>query len=516
MTKPDESFLPEQVEEQIDMLARREKMSQSSNARLLDHLRAIYQEDEEIVNLVWTRLAERASERQSEPAQPLNTQSRLLRLAEENSQERPRFMQSSFNEKPQKRKRLRWLEMLAAVLVVALLIGGMTFLLRNKPSALSSGKSATPTPGVTPSATPDPVTGSSAGIYVTTNNGIDRIDRATGKVIWHAGSGVTGSLLVEGEIVIFSGGNEIDAGKSNFYVEAVSATNGHQIWRSAYGTVYNLQGVNGVVAVSSCPADVSQTSLCTLDGLRTSDGQKLWSYPSSLGTIWEGYQDGVVYGVSYTNFFALHLSNGTPIWQKTLQMPYQEANITPYISGQELYFSTCNQMKQTPLYQSCYFFAFNATNGVELWHEPLSNSGGLSSTIPVVMDGVVYVATFQGIIYAFNATNGASLWTYPAGAPIISAPLASQGILYVEVQTNQTSARLLAFKINGTQHTLFWSQKVNVVESIGNIGSLELENGLIYQVDANNNLLAVNASNGKQAPGYHLTVGSIGSFVFVS
>ncbi len=517
MTKHDESFLPAEVEEQIDMLARPENLSQSSNARLLDYLRAIYQEDEEIVNLVWTRLTARAAERRSAPAQPLNAQGRLLHLAEEHSQKGPQLMQSSLNEKPQKRKRLRWLEMLAAVLVVALLVGGMTFLLRSKQSALGSGGPATPasTPSIAASAIPSPVAGNPAGLYVTTNNGIDRIDRATGKVIWHAGSGITGSLLVEGETVIFSGGSEIDAGRSNYYVEAVSAADGHPFWRSAYGTVYNLQGANGVVAVSSCPADSSQT--CTIDGLRTSNGQKLWSYPSTQGTIWESYQDGVLYGVSYTDFFALHLSNGTPIWQKTLQAyPGQEANITPYISGEELYFSTCDHTKQTPGYQSCLFFAFSAMSGTELWHKPLSSSGGLSSTIPAVMDGVVYVATFQGTIYAFNATNGVSLWTYPAGGPIINELLASQGVLYAEVQISQTNARLLALKISGAQHASLWSQNVNVVESFENFNSLVLENGVIYQVDANNNLLAFNASNGERAPGYHFSVGTVGSFVFVS
>ncbi len=320
--------------------------------------------------------------------------------------------------------------------------------------------------------------------------------------------------------MIFSGGNTIGPNDySNYYVEAVNAANGHRLWQKPYdGIVYNFQGANGIVAVNSCPADFSSSSPCRIEGLKTSNGQRLWSYPSSLGSIWDTYRDGVIYGVSYTKFFAIKLTTGAPLWQKTLQKyPNQEATIRPFVSGKELYFSTCNETKQTPTYQQCYFFAFNATSGEELWHRQIKNSGGLSSTIPTVMDGVVYVASIQGPIYAFDAANGTLLWTYAINGYVFNDLLSSQGILYAGVQINQTTVHLLALKVSRALHSPAWSQSINTSESPNDTDVASLEGELLYVLDSHNNLLAFNAANGRKAPGFSPAVkGNIGSFTFVS
>jgi outer membrane protein assembly factor BamB len=516
MSKFDEQFLPERVDEQIDALAHSgEDIAQSPGSRLLAELQAIYQEDEEIVRLVWKRLAGHTASKES--AQQAEVDSRALHRTQEHAQKGPQTMQSSLTPKPQKRKRSHWLEILAAVLAVVILVGGMALLLKSRQSSLAGGHASTPTPAAR-TASPTAVV-SASGLYLTTSNGIYRVDRSSGKVVWHVSSGITNSLLVEGNIVIFSGGDTAGPGNySNYYVEAVNAENGHRIWRQPYDMVYTLLGANGIVVVDSCPADFSSASPCTIDGLKTSDGHKLWSYPSALGSIWDTYQDGVIYGVSYKNFFALKLSTGTPLWQKTLQKyPNQEATIKPFVSGKELYFSTCNETKQTPTYLQCYFFAFNAASGEELWHRQIKNSGGLSSTVPTVMDGVVYVASMQGPIYALDAATGAVLWTYPLNGYIFNDLLSSQGMLYAEVQVNPTTALLLALKVSRSLHSPVWSQSVSLTESPENTEMLSLQGELIYQLDSHNNILAFNAANGHKAPGFHpAATGSIGSFTFVS
>ncbi len=507
MSKRDEHFVPEQVDEQIDALTQLGKTSPSPTARLVANLRVVYQEDEEIVKQVWTRLAQPDEERRRTNARQRNAQDQLLSIRREG---------------PQKRKHFRWLETLAAVLVVGILVGSLAFLFESKQSLSGSAGPSTSTPHMyTPTPGSPSATSGSSGLYLTTSDGIDRIDRSTGKLVWHVGSGLISSLLVEGGIVIFSGGNTISLDYSNYYVEAVDVVSGHQLWRKAYGTVYDLQGANGMIAVSSCrpaPTNSPSAAPCTIDGLKTSNGQRLWSHPSAQGTIWERYQNGVIYGISYTDFFALHLANGTPLWQNTLQKyPSQEASSTPFISGTGLYFASCNSTKQTAGYGTCDLFAFNAINGAELWHALVSNSWGLSAAIPTVMDGVVYVASAQGTIYAFNAATGTPLWTYHAGGLILNPLLSSQGLLYAEVGVNNTTAHLLALKVIGSSYSVGWSQTLHLPAGTPPSNPTILENNLIYILNSNNDILAFQADNGEQGPDYHPPVSApIGSFMFVS
>lgn len=62
---------------------------------------------------------------------------------------------------------------------------------------------------------------------------------------------------------------------------------------------------------------------------------------------------------------------------------------------------------------------------------------------------------------------------------------------------------------------LLWSRSIDVVERIGNINLFTLENGLIYRLAMNNNILAFQAATGAPAQGYHPAVAALGSFIFV-
>ena len=418
MSQHDDLFRPEQVDEQIDVLRRE---TTSFDAHLIANLHKVCAEDDAIIEQVWTRLAHQAVQRRSSSTDAGNDARQRLYMEQE-LQKGPQPMSSSLNDPKPKRKRTRWLELLAAVIIIGVLIGGMAFLLASRQSSsLGSGSSPTATPtSVLPPVTPTtPANSSSGSLYLTTSDGIDRVDLTTGKIIWHAGSGLTGGLLVEQGIIIFAGGDTVGPGNtSNYYLEAVSAASGTKLWRKAYGPVYSLQGENGIVAVSSCSPD----GACSIDGLKTSNGSQLWSYPSAQGTIWQLYQGGVVYGISYSHIFALTLSGGHLLWQKTLTNN-QEGNFNPLISGSGLYFVSCNATKQTPGYETCTLFALNISSGAELWHRPFSSSIG---AIPTLTNGVVYVASFQGTIYAFNASTGRPLVSY-ATRGTITNPLLSSG-----------------------------------------------------------------------------------------
>src|SRR5260370_16239657 len=101
---------------------------------------------------------------------------------------------------------------------------------------------------------------------------------------------------------------------------------------------------------------------CHLYGISADTGARFWSYDLPQGNAWIALQNGVLYGVSYTSYFALNASTGVPLWQKSLlQYTDQEANMTPVVSGNVLSFASCNVTKQSRASPASYPYSFNPT-----------------------------------------------------------------------------------------------------------------------------------------------------------
>ena len=505
MSEPEHSFLPELIDEQTDTFS---QAVQESDARLISYLYKMYKEDREIVERVEERLAAYRAAKLKDVTEQTEGYSRSQPTLRENWRKGPQLMKPLPQELSQQRKRARFLEMLVAVLVIAILVGSMAFVFRTRQSSQGSHVSSTPTT-VTEKSTPQPTSTVSGqkGLYITTRDGIDRIDSlATGKVLWHAGSGLTQNALVDQGIVIFSGGDTFGANSSNFYIEAVNASNGNVIWRLPYGLVYTIGGAKGIVYVSNC----SLAGPCSIDALQISNGHKLWSHSSSQGPIWELFQDGVVYGISYSDFFALNATTGVPLWQQTLQKyPYQEANMTPVVAGGAMYFSSCNTTKQTGTYLACYLFAFNANSGAELWHVPYNSMSTSVMAPPAVLDGVVYAASLNGVLRAYNAQTGDLLWTYSTGGNIYNSLVSQSGLVYVEVQEDASTMRLLALKVSSTSHSIAWSKNIHLTAGKPDGIGPDIQQDQLYLLDSDNNLLAFQAATGDHAQTYHPQVAAI-------
>ena len=57
-------------------------------------------------------------------------------------------------------------------------------------------------------------------------------------------------------------------------------------------------------------------------------------------------------------------------------------------------------------------------------------TGGQVWSSPAVIDGVVYVGSFDGSFYALNSSTGSMLWSFPTGGEVYSSPAISNGIVY--------------------------------------------------------------------------------------
>ncbi len=146
MPEEEKLFQPEQVEEQIERLTRAQsqQIPQSSDSRLISDLRQVYAEEQEIVEQVWAQLSAHAAQKRQASADGQTIQSRSRPNIPEGRLKGPQTMQKAVYEKRPRNTFIRMLQLSAAILVVATLVGGMVLLLHNVRQPTTGGL-ATPT-----------------------------------------------------------------------------------------------------------------------------------------------------------------------------------------------------------------------------------------------------------------------------------------------------------------------------------------------------------------------------------
>jgi outer membrane protein assembly factor BamB len=447
-------------------------------------------------------------------------------------------MDRRFPQQPPERRRVPFIRMLIVGLLLVILVlasvtatvlvllytGHLTRFSASTPPA------ATSAPGQTPSPASIPVVQGS--LYTAATGSLTRIDLQTGKVMWTINATDPSPPLVMGQTLFFD-----NQDSSNSFLEAASVEAGRQLWRNQKYPSGFLLGTNNMLYDSTC--DLYATSdPCHLYGINASTGARLWSYDLPGGNAWIALQNGVLYGVSYTSYFALNASTGVPLWQKDLfRYTDQEANMTPVVSGNVLSFASCNVTKQSHGFPGCYLYAFKADTGDELWH--ISTTSSIQAT-PTIMDGVVYAGAINGTIYALNEQNGTRLWTSSVGGTV-GQVRSFMGMVYVEIiGADGQTVHVEAF--DATTHSTRWGQSgytaifkphgwpahklpldtmIPLVEHFPATAlsggpadnPFVLDHGLIYIHSRSNIIDVLSATNGGQVAEYTVTgVASISGF----
>lgn len=355
--------------------------------------------------------------------------------------------------------RLLWGGIVLVLFVLAGTLAVVLLLTTSHPSAHASGGAPTPTPTI-PSGTPTPVPPRPYGsLYLATPGSVARLHLHSDQVAWSVSASAPSTPIVVGQTLFFE-----NMDPTNSFLEAVNVQTGAVLWSNSQEPTGFLLASEGEVYDSYCNMNVTSDP-CHLDGLNALTGALLWSYDLPNGNAWIALQHGVLYGVSYGNYFALNAITGVPLWQQTLAN-YQEAAATPAINEGVLAFSTCDTNKLTPDYGSCDLVATNASTGAVLWQQAVTSP---ITTTPSIQLGVVYAGDANGTLEALNALNGTVLWSTNVGTAIGQVQ-ASAGTLYVQTfgANGLTSYRsgggpsffLGAYSI--TTHALLWSLMSNV------------------------------------------------------
>ena len=73
-------------------------------------------------------------------------------------------------------------------------------------------------------------------------------------------------------------------------------------------------------------------------------------------------------------------------------------------------------------------YALNASTGATVW---TATTGGQVFSSPAVANGIVYVGSDDGNVYTLSATTGARIWTATPIGAMESSPAVANGIVYV-------------------------------------------------------------------------------------
>lgn len=134
MSKQDDQFLPEQVDEQIETLAHLGNSSALPEARLASDLHQVYDEEHEIAERVWVRLNRHITQDSRGRTGQKHPKDQARHMLVKEAQP----MKTKVTQQPPAKNRWHVLETFAAILVIVALVGSMALLLRLRQAPQSS------------------------------------------------------------------------------------------------------------------------------------------------------------------------------------------------------------------------------------------------------------------------------------------------------------------------------------------------------------------------------------------
>ena len=236
-------------------------------------------------------------------------------------------------------------------------------------------------------------------IYIASQDGdVRALREKNGKRIWKVDTGafLSGGLgLGKGLLLI---------GTHNGEILALDFDNGNTLWRS------QLSSEVLTPPVSSDGIVVARTIDGKLYGLNESDGQRLWVYESTVPTLTlRGSsrpvisQGKVLTGLSNGKVVAISLADGKFLWEMTVAVPEGRSELERLvdIDGDPV---LMDDILYTASYQGR-LVAINTSTGRLLWSRDLSSYNGLA-----IDEKYLYVSDNESTLWALDRFNGAIIW----------------------------------------------------------------------------------------------------------
>ncbi len=450
--EPDDVFSPETVDEQMDQfLTDSSTASSSPNARVIHDLHAYYEEGQRATEHVWQQLARSLAEHghNSSPAD----------LPPEEPIPKDRFHPKKQTSPLSRRVELSRFALIAAVFVALLVVGSQLGILQRMQS--TGGKQSPQDIGVAQATRQ--AAKAQQEVYFLKNDGIDKRDVQTGKILWHMAHQFqqrtqTPAEVIDGALYL------LDDYTWNKIV-ALNTDNGKVLWSRTFDTVRTTESIRPIL----------------IDGL-------LYFSGSRTDTVSRAVLSGldVVY--------ALNPADGTI--KATYKAPasgWHDLTIQNHV----LYY-TVDHPGSTTLY------AAQFPGGKVLWQKPApspqaTSTGGNDMGV-VAKAGDRRYEAHGGNVYAFDVQTGKQVWVRPYDTFDLKATPAT---LYLSYTIHGTSHRGLV-ALSAKDGTTLWQRDIPHMSFFSGTFSIHLVNGILYDVAINGDnitvadpfLYAVRADNG--------------------
>ncbi len=347
-----------------------------------------------------------------------------------------------------------------AMIQAVLLIGVLALAACSSPS--QAGPPATPTP--------QPLHVYFSTFSSTAANSVDALEGATGKLLWHKDTGIVENnppVLDHGVVYVGSPQG----------VDALNAADGKLLWshQTTGGSMSSnnvLAVVNGLVLVNSEVSASSDNVIGngSIYALKTSDGSVRWNYQRGDAAVYGNLvADGVIYAEAYLNqpchcssqpryHLALNASDGSVAWQTPQATDSYEAQAAAnglvygldgftdtftstilarkrsdglvawqypndpsaaYVSligmnGSVVYVLSNDGVSGAPPLSSGLnvVYALKASDGSVIWRAQIAD---MNSTVPTLLDQVIYLGSSDGVVSALNTSDGKLIWHAQVG-----------------------------------------------------------------------------------------------------
>lgn len=233
----------------------------------------------------------------------------------------------------------------------------------------------------------------------------------------------------------------------NGEVNAISANTGKRLWEVSVND--SLSATPGVGENAIYVGSIYGK----LYALSKKDGQMLWkvNLPASLYAQPQ-YADGkIVLHLHNGEILALDAKNGKELWSHTATLPsiILTGNSAPLINNGTVYVGL----------DTGEIWALNLDTGKRLWERPIALPTGGSEVSrmidiegrPLINNGNLYAATFQGKVAAINLVNASLLWQKPVST--YNAMAIGDNMLLASTYKDY----LNAYNLNSGE--VIWSQK---------------------------------------------------------
>jgi outer membrane protein assembly factor BamB len=200
----------------------------------------------------------------------------------------------------------------------------------------------------------------------------------------------------------------------NPYENVLNTSNVHALtlaWSFTTGGAVEGSPVvaNGILYVGS-----HDDNLYALDA---DTGAVVWTFPSTGEVGTPAVVDGVVYvvtGFPFPNLYAIDAATGAVLWQTDVSGGFQDA--PPVVVDGVVYVA------------SHLLYAVDAATGTVLW---TFDQASFDQCIVAVDHGMVFAATLDDGVYAIDAATGALIWIFPRELYGQMAPAVSGGSVFV-------------------------------------------------------------------------------------